>query len=204
MPTPTPSRSQLRRLIATAMDLERRTMQLYCLFESQFAASEELRAFWFDMARHESRHFGGLALVGGLLEGASGRPLGTIPPVTGRRVQHLKRLLTRFEGEAARGVTLERALEMALEVEGSEIEDLVLGLLAGLRGEADRARAVNLLLHDLGDLSLMIEKHTSDQRLLRRADQLLERQIGRLRNSAARGVRTAQRSASAARAARRS
>ena len=27
-------------------------MQLYCLFESQFAAAEELRAFWFDMARH--------------------------------------------------------------------------------------------------------------------------------------------------------
>src|SRR5512139_131436 len=80
MPTPTPSRSQLRRLVETAMDLERRTMQLYCVFESQFAASEELRAFWFDMARHESRHFGGLALVGGLLEGTSGRPMGTIAP----------------------------------------------------------------------------------------------------------------------------
>ena len=186
------------------MDLERRTMQLYCLFESQFAASEELRAFWFDMARHESRHFGGLALVGGLLEGTPGRSLGAIAPVTGRRIQHLKRLLTRFEAEAVRGVKLERALEMALEVEESEIEDLVLGLLAGLRGEAERARAVNLLLHDLGDLSLMIEKHTSDQRLLRRADQLLERQIGRLRTSAVGRGRPGRRTTAPARAARRS
>jgi hypothetical protein len=189
-------------LIEAAMELERRTMQLYCQFESQFAASDELRAFWFDMARHESRHFGGLALVGGLLDGTPGRPLARIPPLTAGRIQHLRRLLTAFEVEAGRGVTLERALEMALEVEGSEIEDLVLGLLAGLRGEAERARAVNLLLHDLGDLSLMIEKYTSDERLLRRADELLERQIGRLRRSAVRGRREGRRSVNGGRGAR--
>ena len=57
------SAAALRRLINAAMDLERQTMHLYCIFESRFSEPEELRAFWFDMAQHESRHFGALALV---------------------------------------------------------------------------------------------------------------------------------------------
>ena len=58
----------LRKLIEVAMDLERRTMLLYCKFESVFAEPAEVRAFWFDMAQHESRHYGALALVAGLFE----------------------------------------------------------------------------------------------------------------------------------------
>ena len=65
----------LRRLIDVAMEFERRTMYLYCAFESQFSEVDELRGFWFDMAQHESRHFGALALVAGLLESASKRQL---------------------------------------------------------------------------------------------------------------------------------
>ena len=175
------SASLLRRLIDAAMDLERRTMHLYCVFESQFSEPEELRAFWFDMAQHESRHFGALALVAGLLDSASKRNLRMMTSLTAKRVQHLRRLLARLHAEAVRGVTIERAFEIALELEGSEIEDVVLDLLRALKGEAERERAVKLLIHDLGDLSYMIEKHTSNPELLARADELLEKQVGRLR-----------------------
>jgi len=156
-------------------------MHLYCSFESQFGDCEELRAFWFDMAQHESRHFGALALVAGLLESESQRRLRAATALTPARVQHLRRLLTRFQAEAERGVTLERAFEIALEIEGSEIEDVVLDLLHALKGEAERERAVKLLIHDLGDLGYMIEKHTENHDLLARADALLEQQVDRLR-----------------------
>jgi hypothetical protein len=187
------SPAALRRLIDAAMELERRTMHLYCAFESQFGELEELRGFWFDMAQHESRHFGALALVAGLLESASKRSLRTATALTPARVQHLRRLLAAFEAEAGRGVTIERAFEIALEVESSEIEDVVLDLLQVLKGEAERERAVQLLIHDLGDLSYMIEKHTSNHALLERADQLLEHQVGRLRTKPATPVRRLRR-----------
>src|SRR5262249_49501052 len=89
--TPSGSAAVLRRLIDAAMDLERRTMRLYCSFESQFSDPEELRTFWFDMAQHESRHFGALALVAGLIESASPRALHPASSLTPARVQHLRR-----------------------------------------------------------------------------------------------------------------
>lgn len=165
------------------MDLERRTMRLYCLFESRFADCDELRAFWFEMAQHESRHFGALALVLGLLEGASGKRLRPSVVLTPARLKDLRRLLGEFEAEAEQGVSLERAFEIALEVEGSEIEEVVFDLLRVLRGEAERERAVKLLIHDLGDLGFMIEKHTSNPGLLERADRLLEHRVSRLRSN---------------------
>jgi rubrerythrin len=186
MPIRQHSTARLRRLIDAAMDLERQTMHLYCTFESQFGAREELRAFWFDMAQHESRHFGALALVAGLLESESKRGLRATTALTPARVQHLRRLLNRLRTEADRGVPIARAFEIALEVEESEIEDVVLDLLWALKGEAERERAVKLLIHDLGDLSYMIEKYTNNPALLARADALLERQVGRLRAKPAR------------------
>jgi len=105
--------------------------------------------------------------------------------LTPSRVDHLRRLLSRRLAEARRGISVERAFAIALEVEGCEVDDVVLDLLEALKGEAERERAVQVLIHDLGDLSYMIEKHTSDHALLARADALLERQVGRLRGGPA-------------------
>lgn len=163
------------------MELERLAMLLYCKFESQFSGVEDLRVFWFEMAQHESRHFGGLALVAGLLDGSWKRNFRAVTLLTPARVQHLRRLLRRFHAEADKGVTTERAFAMAVQLEGSEIEDVVLDLLQALRGAGEHERAIKALMHDLGDLSYMIEKHTRDPNLLARADLLLERQVGRLR-----------------------
>ena len=37
-----------------------------------------------------------------------------------------------------------------------------------------------MLIHDLGDLSYMIERYTPDEGLLARADALVERRVGKL------------------------
>lgn len=173
----------LRKLIEVAMDLERRTMQLYCRFESMFPEPTEVRTFWFDMAQHESRHFGALALVAGLLDSAPDRTLPAAPTLTRDHVLRCRDLLSTAETEAARGVTLTRALEIALAIEGSEIEDLILDLLAVLKGETERERAVQLLIHDLGDLSYMIEKYGGNAELLARADERIEQHLFRLRGA---------------------
>lgn len=189
---------QLRRLIETAMDFERRTMRLYCRFESRFAEPAEVRRFWFDMAQHESNHFGALALVAALLDETPGRALASVPSLTRAHVERVRTQLDRIETEAAGGVTLPRALALALEVECSEIEDLVLDLLTAFKGSVERERAVKLLIHDLGDLSYMIEKYTTDQTLLARADHVIECEVSRLRGRAAprtRAPRTAKRKA---------
>jgi hypothetical protein len=186
-PVTGPPRSQprppelLRKLIDVAMDLERRTMQLYCRFEALFPDPPEVRAFWFDMAQHESRHFGALGLVAGLLESAPERTLPAAPSLTREHVIRFRDVLTRAEEEARSGITLSRAFEIALDIEGSEIEDLVLDLLMLLKGEAERERAVQLLIHDLGDLSYMIEKYSRNKALLARADRQIEQHLQRFK-----------------------
>jgi hypothetical protein len=171
----------LRKLIAVAMELERRTMQLYCLYETRFQHPAEVRRFWFDMAEHESRHFGGLAMVAGLLESTPERTLPAAPALTREHVERLRALLDKAEAEARTDITLTRAFETALEIECSEIEDLVLDLLTALKGERERERAVKLAIHDLGDLSYMIERFSNDRALLGRVDRMIERQIHRHR-----------------------
>ncbi len=192
----------LRKLIEVAMDLERRTMQLYCRFESRFPKPEEVRRFWFEMAQHESRHFGALALVAGLLESAPQRTLPAAPALTGEHVVRFRDLLTTAEAEVQRGLTLTRAFEIALAIEGSEIEDLVLDLLAALKGETERERAVQLLIHDLGDLSYMIEKYGRSKALLARADRHIEQHLVRLRGLSAAGGTVQAHAASRSRGAR--
>lgn len=173
----------LRKLIEVAMSLERRTMELYCRFETLFPEPHVVRTFWFDMAQHESRHFGSLALVAGLLESAPQRTLPAAPTLTREHVVHLRDVLTQAEAEAGAGLTLTRAFEIALEIESSEIEDLVLDLLSALKGETERERAVQSLIHDLGDLSYMIEKYGGSKALLKRADRVVEQQLSRLRGT---------------------
>lgn len=174
----------LRRLINVAMEFERRTMQVYCRFESLFREPQEVRKFWLEMAEHEARHFGALALVAGLLEVTPERSLPAAPHLRREHLLHLRDLLNQVEAEAAHGVTLTRAFEIALAIEGSEIEDLVLDLLMLLKGETERERATRLLIHDLGDLSYMVEKYGRNQSLLARADAMIEQRLVRLRGSA--------------------
>ena len=68
---------------------------------------------------------------------------------------------------------------MAIELESGELEDLVLDLIHNLTDEAQRDQAARMLVHDLSDLSLMVEKYTDDDELLARADALVEHHVDR-------------------------
>ncbi len=175
------SPERFRKLIGVAMEFERRTMQLYCRYEMLFPKPAEVRTFWFDMAEHESRHYGALAMVAGLLECAPERTLPVAPALTRAHVVHLGALLDQAEAEACDGLPLKRALETALDIECSEIEDLVLDLLSALKGEHERERAAHNIIHDLGDLSYIVEKFGNSRALLARVDRVIEQQVARLR-----------------------
>jgi len=77
-------------------------------------------------------------------------------------------------------VRLERAFEMAIDLEASELEDVVVDMMKVVKSPEWRERAIQLLIHDLGDLSYMIERYTPNEALLARADALVERRVGRL------------------------
>jgi hypothetical protein len=70
---------------------------------------------------------------------------------------------------------------MALDIESSELEDVVVDLLQVVKDRRWRDQAVQMLIHDLGDLSFMIEKYTTDEQLLARADELVEHRVAGLR-----------------------
>jgi hypothetical protein len=166
-------------VLDTAIDLEKKTMDLYVAFVRAFPRPEAVRNFWFTMARHEAFHCGALALVESMVESdpATARRSVRFDPVT---VARLGALVSAYQREARRGVSLRRALEMAIDLEASELEDVVADLLKVVRNPQWRERAIQLLIHDLSDLSYLVERYTHDEALLARADRLVEQRRGGL------------------------
>jgi len=169
----------IKAVLETAVELEKKSMALYTLFVRTFKAPPDLRRFWFNMARHEAGHCGTLSLVESLVEMQprlmGSRTVSFDPQI----VVRLRSLLTAYLAEAKRGAGLERAFEMALDIESSEFEDVVVDLLQFIRDPLWHDEAMQLLIHDVGDLSYMIEKFTHNEALLRRADELVERRVRR-------------------------
>src|SRR5213593_3690921 len=177
---PRARRTTIREVLEAAIELEKKTMALYVGFVKVFPRPAEVRNFWFSMARHEAGHCGALALVEGILESDPHRAAKSrvwFDPSTATR---LRSLLTAYLREARGGISLERAFEMAIDLEASELEDVVVDMMKVLKSPEWRKRAIQLLLHDLGDLSYMVERHTRNEALLARADALIERRIGGL------------------------
>lgn len=195
-------RTTIPDVLDVALELERKTMALYAEFVRIFADDPELRQFWFHMARHEAAHCGALMLVDCVLRNdpdLGGETKVLFDTSTGIR---LRSLLAGYRRELRRGITRERAFEMAVDLESSELEDVVVDLLQVVQDPGWRDQAVKMLIHDLSDMSYMIEKHTKDERLLARADALVERRIGRRGTTPAAARSAARRRASAARRAR--
>lgn len=193
--------SQVRRttiveVLDVALELERKTMALYASFLSTFSDDEELRQFWFNMARGEAAHCGALMLVECMVRDdpdLGGDAKIRFDMSTGVR---LRSLLAGYRREQRRGVTAERAFEMAVDLEGSELEDVVVDLLQVVRDPGWRDQAVKMLVHDMGDLSYMIEKFTDNADLLARADALVESRVAPPEEPKKRG-RTRKKKASA-------
>jgi rubrerythrin len=175
-------RTTIHEVLRIAMDLERRTMSLYTAFVSQHTAEPELQKFWLTMARHEAGHFGALALVESMIQNDPKLEVGRKIWFDDVTVVRLRSLLTAYLREAEKPVSIERALEMAIDLESSELEDVVVDLMQVVKDGVWRAQAMQFLIHDLGDLSYMVEKFTRDPKLLRRADDLLDRRVKALRS----------------------
>lgn len=162
-------------IICEASRLESLAMGLYTRLAATFHDDPELHRFWMSMARHEAGHVGALALVAALLEQA-GDSLRFVADDT--VVREAGAVIERLHAQAAGPMSVNCAFEIAVELESLELEDLVLDLVHILSDPAARAQAEQMLLHDLSDLSLMIEKHCSGEELLAKADRLVESRVG--------------------------
>jgi rubrerythrin len=176
-----PKRVPIREVLKTAIDLEQKTMELYVAFVHAFPRPEEVRNFWFGMARHEAGHVGALTLVDAIIKTDPERAEDTRVLFDQGTITRLRALLRAYQREVQQGVTAERAFEMAVDIEASELEDLVVDMLSVVRSARWRERAGQMLIHDLGDLSYMVERHTKNEDLLRRADELIEHRRGGLK-----------------------
>lgn len=172
-------RMTIKGVLETAVELEKKSMALYALFVGQFKTPPDLRRFWFNMARNEAAHCGTLSLVETLLEMEPGLVRSRTVSFDPQIVVRLRSLLTAYLREAKQQVPIKRAFEMALDIESSEFEDVVVELLQVMGDPLWHDEAMQLLVHDVGDLSYMIEKFTRDEQLLARADELVERCVGR-------------------------
>jgi len=183
-------RVPVREVLGTALELERRVMELYVTLVQSFQRPEEVRNFWFSMARHEAGHCGALMLVEAIVKTDPERGSGAKVLFDQGVVTRLRALLTAYLHEIRDGgVSLERALEMAVDLEASELEDLVVDLLGVVRSARWRDRAVQMMIHDMGDLSYMVERYTKNEDLLARADALIEQRRGGLGKAAAKPAR---------------
>jgi hypothetical protein len=173
-----------RELLEATITLEKQSMALYARFAKIFSAEPVLHEFWFNMARDEARHVGALDLVSSVLEleGVLDRP----SPILTRAedIERLRALLSRYLSQPAESLLLERALTIALEVEETELEDMVGDLLRALKQNDEYQRCQRLLVHDLSELSYMIEQHCHDPALLQRCDELVNHHAETLRNCA--------------------
>ena len=175
-----PQRVTLKDILRIAVNLEKKTMALYMRFTQVFQEQEELRKFWFSMARHEAGHLGALALVEGVLEIEPDVAESSKVWFDPSSVVRLRSLLRTYDREVNSGLGVERAFEMVIDIESSELEDVVVELLQVVKEDKVHDHAVKLLIHDLSDLSYMVEKFTTNDALLTRADELVDRRFDRL------------------------
>jgi hypothetical protein len=173
-----------REVLETTIALERRSMALYARFAKIFHSRPAIHEFWFGMARDEARHVGALELVSTVLEfeGVLESPSPVL--MHDEVIERLRTLLDSHLRAPGETLALERALAIALEVEETELEDLVGDLLQALQQHDEYARCQRLLVHDLGELSYMIERHCADAALLQRCDELVNHHAETLRKTA--------------------
>lgn len=149
-------------------------MSIYVRLAERFRDNRELHAFWVSMARHEAAHVGALELLEAMLDESG---LDIRLPSSGMHVEAAARLIESVAARVGPTISVEEAFSMAIDLEGGELEDLVLDLIHSLSDQAQRDQAAMMLVHDLSDLSLMVEKYTRDDDLLARADALVERHV---------------------------
>src|SRR4029079_10247206 len=102
-------RVTVREVLDIAIELEKKTMALYVAFMNAFPRPEEVRNFWFGMARHEAGHCGALALVESIVQTDPERGEKSKVWLDEATVSRLRSLLAAYGREVKAGsVSLER------------------------------------------------------------------------------------------------
>jgi rubrerythrin len=167
---------ELASVITQARRLEALSMSFYVKLAARFRSQKELHDFWMSMARHEAGHVGALELLAVMLEQAE---IAVTLPGALESTRAATETVERIHAVSTDEISVTRAFELAVELESAELEDIVLDLIHALTDSSQRDQAEQMLLHDLSDLSLMIEKYAQDDDLLARADALVERHVDR-------------------------
>lgn len=109
--------------------LEERVARVYFHFFRTFRDDREVARCWWDMARDEYGHVGILKMVRDLVspEAESGE--------IGSRLWSLVDVVDRCEQEAVAADSLQRALELAIQLESSELDVLGHRIVQSLRAE---------------------------------------------------------------------
>jgi len=151
-------------------------MAIYVRLAQRFKEERGLHEFWMSMARHEAGHVGALELLQAMITNGD-----VSPPIphTHEVAMEAAAAIATLEDRVTPEIDVKQAFEIAVELESTELEDLVLDLVHGLADREARDQAIQMIVHDLSDLSLMIEKYTHDDDLLARADALVQRHVNR-------------------------
>lgn len=169
-----PRKAGIFEVLSTALELEARVMRLYVEIGNRFRGRPKVREFWLRMARHEAGHCGALMLIQTVIESASTAPTSAVW-FDRHTIVRLQTLLAAYLREVKRGVSLARACEMAVDIESSELEDLVSDLLGVVRDRAWRERAMAMLTHDMEDLAALVQNVCGQGALSERAKALAGR-----------------------------
>jgi hypothetical protein len=133
--------------------LEQRVANIYRQFAASLNDDKEMESFWLGMAEEEKHHGRILTAEKAALEVDS--DTGYFMPEFLAKLTEMDALLKRVEEKAQRGVTLEEAFALALELEQSELNIIYRDLV--LMGRA----AVKLMARHM-DQSLALPKHQED------------------------------------------
>jgi rubrerythrin len=115
--------------------LEERVARIYFCFFRTFRDDRDVARCWWEMARDEYGHVGILKMVRDLVspEAEAGQ--------IGERLWSLVDVVERCEREAATAASLSRALELAIQLESSELDALGHRIVQSLRSELPEGAA---------------------------------------------------------------
>ena len=110
-------------VMSRMIDIELAASRLYFRFSNCFEEQAEVRNFWFTMALDESGHADALKQARNFIE--AGAPCMIAPIIDARRLSTLEKTLGEFQRAAeSAALTIEKALEIAVALETSEVNDI--------------------------------------------------------------------------------
>ena len=122
-----PPLPSLAHVLGTLVRLEERAARLYTQFYQRFHSSPATAAAWWDMAMDEYGHAGILRAVQELVDPA--HPAGELAA----RVRPLVRVLRDCERRGAGPISLRTALDLAVTIESSELDQIGNEVIRSLR-----------------------------------------------------------------------